>query len=83
MLKKGGVNRVSMSPRGVITIRESRGFEFYVMADYEVTPNAAFAKGGRPIAFINAGDLNADGEDDYYSYYANGDRQVLYVFPGL
>ena len=40
-----------------------------------------FAKEGREIVFIEAGDLNDDGELDYYSYYANGDRQTIYVFP--
>ena len=81
LLKEGRVNRVSISPRGVITIPEIGGFEFYVMADYKVTPNAVFPKEGRPIVFINAGDLNADSEDDYDSYYLNGDRQALHVFP--
>ena len=54
-----------------------------MLADYTVTPNAVFAKEGRPIVFINAGDLNGDGEDedDYYSYYPNGDLQTLHVFP--
>ena len=53
-----------------------------MLADYTETPNAVFAKEGRPIVFINAGDLNGDDEDDYYySYYPNGDRQTLYVFP--
>lgn len=81
VLTEGRVSRVSIDPRGVITIRETAGYEFKVLADYAVTPNAVFAKEGRPIVFINAGDLNADGEDDYYSYYPNGDRQTLYVFP--
>jgi len=79
--KEGRVSRVSIDPRGVVTIRETAGYEFRVLADYTVTPNAVFAKEGRPIVFINAGDLNADSEDDYYSYYPNGDRQTLYVFP--
>ena len=52
-----------------------------MLADYTVTPNAVFAKEGRPIVFITAGDLNGDGEDDYYSDYPNGDLQTLYVFP--
>ncbi|KRP35650.1 MAG: hypothetical protein ABS26_11495 [OM182 bacterium BACL3 MAG-120531-bin86] len=72
---------MSIDPRGVITIRETAGYEFRVLADYAVIPNAVFSKEGRPIVFINAGDLNANGEDDYYSYYPNGDRQTLYVFP--
>ena len=80
VLKEGRVSRVSIDPRGVITIRETAGYEFRVLADYAVIPNAVFSKEGRPIAFINAGDLNANGEDDYYSYYPNGDRQTLYVF---
>ena len=53
----------------------------FKLADYEVTPNAAFAKEGRPIVFINVGDLNGDGEPDYHSYYANGDRQTIYILP--
>jgi len=81
VLKEGRVSRVSIDPRGVITIRETAGYEFRVLADYAVIPNAVFSKEGRPIVFINAGDLNANGEDDYYSYYPNGDRQTLYVFP--
>jgi len=81
VLKEGRVSRVSIDPRGVITVRETAGYEFRVLADYAVIPNAVFAKEGRPIVFINAGDLNADGEDDYYSYYPNGSRQTLYVFP--
>jgi hypothetical protein len=81
VLKEGRVSRVSIDPRGVITIRETAGYEFRVLADYAVIPNAVFAKEGRPIVFINAGDLNGDDEDDYYSYYPNGDRQTLYVFP--
>ena len=81
VLKESRVNRVSISPREVITIREIGGFEFYVMADYKITPNAVFAKEGRPIVFINAGDLNADSEDDYDSYYLNGDRRTLHAFP--
>ena len=52
-----------------------------MLATHMVTSNAVFAKEGRPIVFINAGDLNGDGEDDYYSYYPNGDLQTLYVFP--
>ena len=81
VLKEGRVSRVSIDPRGVITIHETAGYEFRVLADYAVIPNAVFSKEGRPIVFINAGDLNANGEDDYYSYYPNGDRQTLYVFP--
>ena len=81
VLKEGRVSRVSIDPHGVITIRETAGYEFRVLADYAVIPNAVFSKEGRPIVFINAGDLNANGEDDYYSYYPNGDRQTLYVFP--
>jgi len=81
VLKEGRVSRVSIDPRGVITVRETAGYEFRVLADYAVIPNAVFAKDGRPIVFINAGDLHADGEDDYYSYYPNGSRQTLYVFP--
>jgi hypothetical protein len=81
VLKEGRVSRVSIDPRGAITIRETAGYEFRVLADYAVIPNAVFSKEGRPIVFINAGDLNANGEDDYYSYYPNGDRQTLYVFP--
>lgn len=81
VLKEGRVSRVSIDPRGVITIRETAGYEFRVLANYAVIPNAVFSKEGRPIVFINAGDLNANGEDDYYSYYPNGDRQTLYVFP--
>jgi hypothetical protein len=81
VLKEGRVSRVSIDPRGVITIRETAGYEFRVLAGYAVIPNAVFSKEGRPIVFINAGDLNANGEDDYYSYYPNGDRQTLYVFP--
>jgi hypothetical protein len=74
-------SRVSINPRGLITVREAGGKEFHALADYEVTPNAAFAKEGRPIVFINVGDLNGDGEPDYHSYYANGDRQTIYVLP--
>ena len=39
------------------------------------------ANDNRDIVFVEAGDLNDDGEVDYYSYYPNGDRQVIYVFP--
>ena len=74
-------SRVSINPRGLITVREAGGKEFHALADYEVTPNAVFAKEGRPIVFINMGDLNGDGEPDYHSYYANGDRQTIYVLP--
>ena len=75
------VSSVSISPQGVITIKEYGRETFSVLADYRVTPNAVAASASRPIVFINAGDANGDGEDDYYSYYPNGDRQLLYVFP--
>jgi hypothetical protein len=44
-------------------------------------PNAAIPSENRPIVFINAGDLNGDGEVDYYAYYPNGDRQTIYIVP--
>jgi hypothetical protein len=80
LLANPEVGYVRIDSYGVITIKY-RGEEFNLLASYNITPNAVFAKEGREIVFIEAGDLNDDGELDYYSYYANGDRQTIYVFP--
>lgn len=52
-----------------------------LLTAYEVDPNKATANDNRDIVFVEAGDLNDDGEPDYHSYYANGDRQTIYVLP--
>ena len=80
LLANPEVGYVRIDSYGVITIKY-RGEEFNLLASYDITPNAVFAKEGREIVFIEAGDLNDDGELDYYSYYPNGDRQTIYVFP--
>lgn len=80
LLAHSEVRYVRIDSTGVVTLGY-RGEEFRLLAAYDVAPNVVFAKEDREIVFREAGDLNGDGEMDYYSFYANGDRQALYVFP--
>ena len=74
------VQYVRINSQGVITLGY-RGEEYQLLASYDTMPNTVVAIEGREIVFVEAGDLNDDGEMDYYSYYANGDRQTLYTLP--
>jgi hypothetical protein len=75
-----GVSFARISSAGVISVGYY-GRTVQLLTAYEVDPNKATANDNRDIVFVEAGDLNDDGELDYYSYYPNGDRQVIYVFP--
>lgn len=80
LLAEPGVSSVRLSSEGVISIGY-RGRVVEIVADYYTLPNAVAASANREIVFVEAGDRNGDGEIDYYSYYPNGDRQILFVRP--
>lgn len=80
LLDELGVSFARISSAGVVSVGYY-GRTVQLLAAYEVDPNKAAANDNRNLVFVEAGDLNDDGEVDYYSYYPNGDRQVIFVFP--
>lgn len=80
LLAEPGVSSARIDSYGVISV-VYRGQVVRLLASYESLPNKAPASDNRGIVFVAAGDLNGDGEVDYYSYYPNGERQTIYVFP--
>lgn len=80
LLREPGVDSIKISSLGLITV-VYRNEIWQLMASYDILPNAAIANENRGIVIINAGDLNDDGEADYYLYYPNGDRQTIYIVP--
>jgi hypothetical protein len=80
LLEEPRVSFARISSAGVISVGYY-GRTVQLLTAYEVDPNKATANDNRDIVFVEAGDLNDDGELDYYSYYPNRDRQVIYVFP--
>ena len=80
LLREPDVDSIKISSLGLITVVYKKEL-WQLMASYDILPNAAIPSENRPIVFINAGDLNGDGEVDYYAYYPNGDRQTIYIVP--
>ena len=80
LLREPDVDSIKISSLGLITVVYKKEL-WQLMASYDILPNAAIPSENRPIVFINAGDLNDDGEVDYYAYYPNGDRQTIYIVP--
>ena len=80
LLREPDVDSIKISSLGLITVVYKKEL-WQLMASYDILPNAAIPSENRPIVFTNAGDLNGDGEVDYYAYYPNGDRQTIYIVP--
>lgn len=80
LLAMSEVNKVTIDIEGVISI-VFRGELVRAMTAYEVELNATSNKPGRPLVFLNAGDRNGDGAEDYYVYYPDGSRQLIYLLP--
>jgi hypothetical protein len=74
------VASVKMDGFGLITVVYQNQV-WQMMASYDLTPNVLPADPDRELSYANAGDLNGDGEIDYYLYYPNGDRQTMYIVP--
>lgn len=80
LLGDSDVDFVSIGVDGLITITY-RGEQLNAMSDFAVEPTEVLNKPDRPLVFLNAGDQNGDGRDDYYVYYSNGRRQLIYILP--
>ncbi|OFE13050.1 hypothetical protein PHACT_07790 [Pseudohongiella acticola] len=85
LLKEGltampDTSAIRIDPLGIIsvsfpgqTVRGHSGFDVVRDAQHLAQPDQ--------VVFQSAGDLNQDGNDDYWVIYPTGDRQALLIFP--
>ena len=74
------VSEVKISIDGLIQITY-RGELLCAMADHRVEANAATSNPNRGLVFVPATDKNADDAEDYFVYYPDGSRQLIYLLP--
>ena len=80
LLSEPDVTSVKIDGLGLISVVYQNQV-WQMMASYDITPNVLPPDPARTLSYANAGDLNGDGEIDYYLYYPNGDRQTMYIVP--
>jgi hypothetical protein len=80
LLSEPDVTSVKIDGLGLISVVYQNQV-WQMMASYDITPNVLPPDPARTLSYANAGDLNGDGEIDYYLYYPDGDRQTMYIVP--